>query len=174
MASEFKVKRPVSYEGQTDLIEVTSFARSPGYPGGANPWVVEGREYLKVEGNVVVTYGYVALTTQNGQTSTESQRYDPPQRDLKYTLMPNETAANTASTTLRYLGQESVTVPAGTYMACRFEVSNNSGRVISRQWYAKTNDARTNGLVIKSETWVDLFAGGWDRRELENFTLLSP
>lgn len=110
---------------------------------------IDGRDVL----TTVEEAGGPIVTTLNGvvrtyQTSTRTV-YDPAKRDPRYNLAQGESHVITArhtdtsthnvtrdgagdttrsgvvseSSTVTYVGQETITVPAGTYQACRFEVT---------------------------------------------------
>jgi hypothetical protein len=129
---------------------------------------VNSKSYLRQEGNEIVNFGNTSeSTTPIMLTSTTV--YDPPYREKKYTLSPGEsitqtqtqtttsvlngapqppvTSSNTTST--KYVGMESVTVPAGTFNSCRFEVTQVSGpqagQLIITTWeiVGKTVTAKT-------------------------------
>jgi len=56
----------------------------------------------------------------------------------------DHTETNEITTT--YLGQETVTVPAGTFVACKFNVFNGIGRGSWTNWVAKGN-----GVLVRAE-----------------------
>lgn len=110
---------------------------------------IDGRDVL----TTVEESGGSIVTTLNGVVRTFESRvrtlYDPSKRDPRYHLAPGESYMITAlhtdtltenitlngagdttrsgvvseSSTVTYVGQEAITVPAGTYQACRFEVT---------------------------------------------------
>jgi hypothetical protein len=109
--------------------------------------VAKGKSYAKLDGLNIVNYGGTAdVTTPFGNTSTKVV-YSPPCLDKRYSLAvgasdtetcfstttTNGTASNVSTTsTVKYLGQESVTVPAGTFNACKFQIDSAD----NTEWYA--------------------------------------
>lgn len=106
---------------------------------------LEGREVLEF-GAVVGSYFYVQGTTV---FSLVKAVMTPARRDSRYTLMPGDEATSnfvytaspvtagiappfvqSRSSIVRYLGQESVTVPAGTFTACKFGTSGPAEWII--------------------------------------------
>ncbi|HEY0919225.1 hypothetical protein [Devosia sp.] len=63
------------------------------------------------------------------------------------------------SSTTTYLGNETVTVPAGTYDACKFEVSSGPGSAPSTNWFVRGKGLHVksvNGGVVMEATSVKL------------------
>jgi hypothetical protein len=94
--------------------------------------------------------------------------FTPPFRDKRYTLVPGEmltqtstavtttnfppapltTTTNTTTQIVRYLGQENVTVPAGTFATCKFEFENLT------TWEAKGKGIQVKSITSNQETTV--------------------
>lgn len=100
-----------SVVGGIDVSHTTRIVWSP-------PWV--DRRYA-------LAVGQSLTTTQRGTlTATVSMPNLPDQ---------STTSSTAPSTTTRYLGRESVTVPAGTYNACKFEsISSGAPNELSTSW----------------------------------------
>ena len=156
-STEGRINGPASFAGQTGVIE-TERTVSVGR-AGAPPFTSRVREYESVEntpqGPVLLRYGSIVLMdvplagTRTTIVNTPVNRI----RDFSlavnesYTLnevrqttmeipgLPTQTSTVREAQTFTYRGQESVTVPAGTYTACKFEWTNGARR--SAGWTAK-------------------------------------
>jgi hypothetical protein len=62
--------------------------------------------------------------------------YDPPLRDHRFSLLQGEAFAFD-NTTITYVGKESITVPAGTFEACRFDEVAADGTAKQTTWVLK-------------------------------------
>jgi hypothetical protein len=152
-----------TFNGQSGLIEyfqdqtTTYSAPSTLALGGTIP--TKTRFYSSENGTVETEYGGTIETgvTVSGITinTTATTTYTPPLADRRYTLAANTSdtttstmgvtsvtnfgatpATNTSvTTTIRYVGQESITVPAGTFTACKFMDTSNSET--TEHWFAK-------------------------------------
>lgn len=60
---------------------------------------------------------------------------------------PPQTQSGSVTLKTTYLGQESVTVPAGTFTACKFEYENTGDGTTENIWYAKGN-----GVSVKQSS----------------------
>jgi hypothetical protein len=89
--------------------------------------------------------------------------YQPPLRDKRYALAPGgefrlvrsivqATGVSSYGTTVRYAGQESATVPAGTFTACKFEERFDDGSMLAT-WIIKGTGvlAKSGGLGLTEE-----------------------
>lgn len=156
-STEGRINGPASFAGQTGVIE-TERTVSVGR-AGAPPFTSRVREYESVEntpqGPVLLRYGSIVLMdvplagTRTTIVNTPVNRI----RDFSlavnesYTLnevrqttmeipgLPTQTSTVREAQTFTYRGQESITVPAGTYTACKFEWTN--GARVSAGWTAK-------------------------------------
>jgi len=112
--------------------------------------------YLSVDGLAVVEQGYVEENLLDPTQDVKTRTYDPARRDARAELGPNESlnisvrATDTLTTSsgtqlsggteaqnerITYRGQESVSVPAGTFEACRFEVRpQGAGGPLDAEW----------------------------------------
>jgi hypothetical protein len=121
---------------------------------------------MQVEGFDILSYGTVATVPVPGGTFETKQVFTPAARDKRFTLNPGETTVysqtytttitppgttetTTANPTVTYEGQESVTVPAGTYTACKFSQTFSGSTTTT--WIikgsgvmAKSTDASSN------------------------------
>ncbi len=114
----------------------------------------------------ITTYGDIDVDTESapGGTTTTTRRtvYSPPRVERNFTMMVGQSLVQTevgrvsttvtppsgipgtpvtsntsVSTTTRFVGIESVTVPAGTYTACRFEdVESTTPSEVTTSWIA--------------------------------------
>ncbi|HSW09085.1 hypothetical protein [Aquabacterium sp.] len=94
------------------------------------PWV--SREYG-------LAVGQSLSVTQSGST-TSTMTYSIP----GYPPVVN-TSSSTLTETVKYVGRESVTVPAGTFEACKFERTNAEDGSLSTNWLSVGN-----GLPLKT------------------------
>jgi hypothetical protein len=112
--------------------------------------------YVKLDGLDIVTYGHYSDFPVPGTGKTV---YTPPMRDKRYSLAVGESATQTftvtttsnlpgfetSSTTLtsttKYLGRETITVPAGAFETCKFE---DDGAELDWRGVG-------NGLLIRNE-----------------------
>jgi hypothetical protein len=117
------------------------------------------KSYSTRAGDTVTQYGAIVAASGSAAginfTTTTKIVYNPPYVDTFYTLAAGQsvtvaqtgtasttnslvagttnTAVNT-STTTKYVGQESVTVPAGTYNTCKFEVTAAGSSEVTTSW----------------------------------------
>ena len=114
--------------------------------------------------------------------------FTPPSRDKRYSLAAGASATQTytitstatftglppinssqsQTETVRYLGRDSVTVPAGTFDTCKFEqtIGTGASAVTSTQWTAAGSAA---GVTVKSVSPGD--AGSTTTLELKAGTI---
>jgi hypothetical protein len=122
------------------------------------------RFYFTENGSVINSFGgtVAAGATVSGitVTTTTTTTYTPPRVDRRFTLAAatsdsfSSTSASSVTTnfggaptntstaqniTINFAGQETVTVPAGTFVACKFLETINSDT--NEQWYAKGSGA---------------------------------
>lgn len=108
--------------------------------------------YQALDGLDILRYGSVGTVTAAGTTFETRITNTPVERDRRYALAVGTTAAfvtnatttvtppgtsTSASTTtnVTYAGQESITVPAGTFVACKFQ--SNTGGATTTEWIIK-------------------------------------
>jgi len=134
-----------------------------------------GKVYTARTGDAeVTTYGATFVASGAGYSSSIRSVYTPPAVTRVYSLAQGASITETESgtvtsttvvgfgqpdivnttqfsstTTTKYVGQESVTVPAGTYNACKFEVTSSG-----------SNDVTTNWFVVGKGFHVKSVAGG--------------
>lgn len=148
-----------SFRGQGGLLLVNEMLDRPdlGYPSNS-------KIYVAYEGNVQLTYGGdIPPEPTTGQYFGDQRSYafEPPLRDTRFGLRAGESVTlneNTTSpyydgdgkllgtnpvspSTVKFVGKETITVPAGTFETCHFAGTGEN----SDTWYAKSL-----GLVIKS------------------------
>ena len=156
-----------TFNGQTGLIEYdqdqTTTYTAPATLASAGAVPTRSRYYLTENGSVETEYGgTVAVTaTVSGVTvsTNTTATYTPARVDRRFTLssgtsntvttslssssvtnfgnLPLTTTAQTI--TVNYAGQETLTVPAGTFTACKFLVTTNSDT--QTEWFGKGNGA---------------------------------
>jgi len=156
-STEGRVNGPASFAGQTGVIETerTVSVGTAGAPG----FTSRVREYESVEntprGPVLLRYGSIVLMDAPLAGTRTTIVNTPVNRILDFSLavnesytlnevrqttmeipgLPAQTSTVREAQTFTYRGQESVTVPAGTYMACKFEWTNGGRQ--SAGWTAK-------------------------------------
>jgi hypothetical protein len=120
--------------------------------------------YSQAQGTEILNYGSTSQVTQSGFTINTLTRFAPAIRSFinwtagldlaqTYTTTSESTGLPIAvppvvtTTTTRYLGRETITVPAGTFDACRFETTTNG--TVATSWSAATG--RYSGLLLRSQ-----------------------
>ena len=152
-----------TFGGVTGLIEVgllTSGTNSSnGYSFSTN---TTGKTYYKVVSpGVIAQYGTSVTAVTFGQSVATTTSYAPPYVNGAANLAIGETGTYSYtgtlassgpgsgpvsfSTTVKFVGKESITVPAGTFNACRYDTLGTSGAVTATGWYYRS-------IVIKSST----------------------
>lgn len=127
-------------------------------------FTITAKVYTARNGDVVTQYG---MTTEESAMAPAMRTvYTPPYEDrmavlalgeshtatqnTTYTYLVNGTensSSYSSSYTTKYLGVEPVTVAAGTYEACKFEVTSGPGSPATTNWYI-----RGKGFHVKSVT----------------------
>lgn len=156
-----------TFNGQSGLIEFfqdqTTTYTAPATLASAGTVPTQSRFYFTENGSVETEFGgtVTASATVAGITITTNTTvtYSPAVADRRFTLAVGgsntstttqsttsvtnfgSTPATTSSetTTVTYVGQENITIPAGTFAACRFTVVTNSGT--NEEWFGKGNGA---------------------------------
>ena len=170
-----------TFAGHSAIETVIKLTGTQTVGGMTSPVDVDTRSYQKRTGDTEVTsYGEesVSHTTLQGASVTiaTTEVYTPPSVDRIYGLAAGEslTQANTVKTTktttgipgtsgtpsttyetttetLRFAGREQVTVPAGTFNACRIDTTSaDAPNVVVSQWVI---DGK--GIPVKVQTKVD-------------------
>ncbi len=156
-STEGRINGPGSFAGQSGLIETERTVLVS--KAGATSFNARVWEYDKLEttpqGPVLLRYGSTARVEAPIVGMRTTMVLDPANRvrdfalavNESYTLnevrqttlefpgLPTQTSTLREAQTITYRGQESVTVPAGTYMACKFEWTNGARQ--SAGWTAK-------------------------------------
>ncbi len=156
-----------SYQGNAALeIDLHGVNTLNGVP----PSTTDSKVYSSFDGNTIIQYGAESTTvvqTTPSTTSTQSLQYTPAWRDDMWTLSAGQeitenapyTSTTTTSTTgtttvngvltrkVRYDGREMVTVPAGTYNACKFTINDTV-----TQWYEPTYTSIVKTTTINGDT----------------------
>jgi len=156
-STEGRINGPASFAGQTGLIETERTVLVT--KSGTTSFNARVLEYDKLEttpqGPVLLRYGSTARMDAPLAGMRTTMVLNPANRvrdfalalNESYTLnevrqttiefpgLPAQTSTTRETQTITYRGQESVTVPAGTYMACKFEWTN--GTRVSAGWTAK-------------------------------------
>jgi hypothetical protein len=148
-------------ETRTETTYVDTLAGLP--PAGLS---ISLLSYSQVQGAEILNYGSTSQVSQSGLTINTVTRNVPPIRSFinwtagvnltqTYTSTSESTglpvavppAVTTTTTTTRYLGRETITVPAGTFDACRFETTTNG--TVATNWSAATG--RYWGLLLRAQ-----------------------
>lgn len=157
-----------SFNGQSGLIEhvqnQTTTYTAPATLAAAGTTQNESRFYFSENGSVVTEFGGTTatnLTVSGFAISTDTTvTYNPAKVNRRFTLAAGASDTSTTmvttttkttlaavppttfteTTTVTYVGQESVTVPAGTFTACKFSIKDKDG-VENFEWYGKGNGA---------------------------------
>jgi hypothetical protein len=149
----------VAFEGQN----ATEFSTtSTSTLTGLGAITTTARAYSTLDGSDILTFGATGESTTPVATSSKIV-YTPAFRDKRYTLAAGDSVTQTYSVTttstitglpapvtqttsltdyVRYLGRETVTVPAGTFDTCKFEISGGALNWLSA--------GSTPGIGVKS------------------------
>jgi hypothetical protein len=115
---------------EVSVITDTTTSTNPPAPGQTN--IARTRELQALDGLEIITRKLFQSYSFTGFDNEMETAYQPPVRDKRYTLRPGESftlARNDVTATVIYAGQESISVPAGTYTACRFDERAAGGSV---------------------------------------------
>lgn len=146
------VARTTTFEGTAGLAETDATVTQSVQAGGSTFTSTSTTlDYAQVSGTTLTQYGQVTTVTAPQASSTRSV-WSPPRADTRAalalgasvtvawaatdTITPASAPPQTTAFTnhITYRGQESVTVPAGTYVACRFEILENPGNSLRIEW----------------------------------------
>jgi hypothetical protein len=151
-AFDARVTQTTTFEGTPGLSE-TEATVTQSVQSGANTFDCMSTvlDYAQVSGTTLTQYGQITTVT-SPQASTTRSVWSPPRADTRAALAAGASvdvawtttdtsppATGTPQTTARtnritYRGQESVTVPAGTFVACRFEIVETPGNSARIEW----------------------------------------
>ena len=175
------------FEGNSQARETTTRNTGTTTAGGQSvPVDFTAKNYARRTGDAEVTeYGdtHVTATTVGGISSTTNSKtvWSPPSIDKQYGLaiggsytltqtgttssstvitgLParNSTTPTTTTETTKYVGRESVTVPAGSYSTCRFESTTAGSPGTSTTWVivgkgVGVKSVDTNGAGVVTQT----------------------
>lgn len=157
-SSQGRINGTASFAGRTGVIETERTVMVGG--AGAPAFTSRVLDYETVEntpqGPVLLRYGSIVrmdLPVAGSKTTTVNA---PVNRMREFSLalnesyaqafaaqstmeipgLPSQTSSTSESNTITYRGQESITVPAGTYVACKFDVLSAAGR-LAVVWHAR-------------------------------------
>lgn len=156
-----------SFNGQNGLIEFfqdqTTTYSAPATLASAGTIPTQSRFYFTENGSVETEYGGTIATSASVAGITISTNttvtYNPAIVDRRFTLAAGASSTysttttttsttnfgstpavnSTETTTVTYVGQESITIPAGTFTACKFTVTTPGGT--ATEWFGKGNGA---------------------------------
>lgn len=180
-SSESVVRPRTTFAGTPNLIEIaqtiTTTYTAPAQLAGTT--TATNSIFEDVDGTDFLFYGSRQTVAAAGSTFTTTNVISPAVRDRQYSLGVGESFTVTQNTvtsvtglpvavpdtttsityTVTYRGQESITVPAGTFTACKFERTDSSGT--STNWIAKTSGAPVRSLTADGngvQTVLELLA----------------
>lgn len=152
------VTRQTSFDTQADATEIetesTASITMPGTPGVVERLLT--RNYVRLDGMALVEYGFVEQVLSDPTADTTRRVYTPPRRDaraglavgqsLEISTTATDTVTSPGGTVLSvdsqtgderitYRGQELITVPAGSFVACRFDYEpEGAGGPVDVEW----------------------------------------
>ncbi|MGD9941673.1 MAG: hypothetical protein AB7L76_25015 [Burkholderiaceae bacterium] len=157
---EWSIPRRTDFESYRNVLEraMTTTTTTVTPASQAGTLVGTQRNYLDVDGRDSLRYGDVVDLPDIGQTAVMHVVNAPPLRSKEFSLSPGQTDVSTettATTTMRvngaqvgpattttytqtmtYLGQESITVDAGTFVTCKFRsVETGLGQTTENLWW---------------------------------------
>ena len=85
-----------------------------------------------------------SITQQQSASTTTTMHYSTPG-------IPDntQTGSYSSSNTIKYVSQEQVTVPAGTFAACKYEYSTPGQNDLTTSWYVVGK-----GVMVKNESVI--------------------
>ena len=157
--SDFTHTANTTFEGNSAAewsgTQTTNYAGQPST-------VSRTKTYMRVEGLEILMFGGTAEITTPVAGSTKIV-FTPPYRNRRYALDVGETdthtftstttgtfggftlppTTSTSTETIRYLGRETVTVPAGTFQTCKFEIDGvtTTWEIVGKGLAAKTSSS---------------------------------
>jgi hypothetical protein len=166
--SNMTVSGGKTFNGQSGLLEFfqdqTTTYTAPATLASAGTIPTQSRFYFSENGSVENEYGgtvSTSMTVSGISISTNTTvNYNPAVVDRRFTLAVGgtttlSTTLSTTSTTnfgstpttstsrndtVTYVGQETLTIPAGTFTACKFSIRDKDGNV-TLEWFGKGNGA---------------------------------
>jgi hypothetical protein len=166
-AVTYKANGNVNFKGQSAQEIVADTLLLSGQSAGV---VSQVKTYVAIGSNEVVTYGSILSVKLNNTVNYEvTNTMTPPER-MPYALVINQPYRQTTSVkmeitgntmsfpettsteTTTFLGVESVSVPAGTFNACKLQSigTSNGFDTYSYAWYVAEGDLR--GMVAKVDS----------------------
>lgn len=166
-AVTYKANGNVNFKGQTAQEIVADTLLLTGQSAGV---VSQVKSYVTIGSNEVITYGSILSVKLNNTVNYEvTNTMTPPER-MPYALVINQPYSQTTSVkmeitgnpmdfpvttstdTTTFLGVESVSVPAGTFNACKLQSidKSNGFDTYSYAWYIAEGDLR--GMVAKVDS----------------------
>ncbi len=157
-----------TFNGQSGLLEFfqdqTTTYSAPATLASAGTVPTQSRFYFTENGSVETEFGGTLVASASvagiSVTTTTTSINNPALTDRRYTLAvgASSTSSTTRTTTsvtnfgatpatsaaesatVTFVGQESITIPAGTFTACRYTVVTSSGGT-NEEWFGKGNGA---------------------------------
>ena len=156
-----KIERVTTFEGYSNALEdvttTTATYTAPPELAAAGPVTVNAKTYFQRNGMELLSYGALIEGSYMGFASLTKTVNSPAGRDMRFTLSaggsyqssvtstttitvtglpaPIPSQTTTTTSTVTYVGQEAVTVPAGTFTACKFqEVFASAPNAPTFQW----------------------------------------
>lgn len=168
-STEGSIGAATTFNGNANVMPITqTVVTSYSAPAAqAGTVTVNMTSHQQLDGFDILSYGGTLSTTVMGVATNTTIIINPAARDKRYTLsaggtytlaqtlnmtitilgVPTQQTVST-STLVTYVGQESVTVPAGTYTACKF--TDTTDGATSTSWIVKGK-----GVMAKSVTPSD-------------------
>lgn len=161
-----------TYNGTSNLIPITQTVVTNYTAPTAVNATVNMTAYMQVDGLDILSYATVATVSVPFVGNMETKQvFSPAARDKRFTLNagestvfaqtytttvtpPGTTSNTTASPTVTYVGQESVTVPAGTFTACKFNQTFEGST--STTWIIKGSGVMAKSTDLSSNTTLQL------------------
>ncbi len=156
-----------TFNGQANVLPVTQTVTTQYTAPTAVSVNLQMTSYQRIEGFDVLSYGSVGTLSAPVVGTVETRIvFNPAARDKRYTLSagstytltqsgtttvtpPGTSSSTTTSTLVTYVGQETITVPAGTYTTCKF--TDTTAGATTTTWIVKGK-----GVLAKSTTPSEL------------------
>jgi hypothetical protein len=166
--SDTTVGAMTTFEGHSARESVTLTSGTVSSQGQTVPMDGTTKSYTSLSGDAVTTYGMLSNTTSAGVQVNGKIVNSPPTVSTYYNLaqgasttetssgvttwtysiagVPPQTINFSTSTTYTFVGTESVTVPAGTYAACKYTVKESTDNYTVTNWFIQGK-----GIHIKTQ-----------------------